>query len=284
MRKTIFSVLAFAALVMILAMCSPVKQADAQFAGQTAFQVPFTVTGAAGAVYIPACTTALPTTAVPCIPNRNQLGHTVTLNRTGSSFCGLFLEGSNDNTNFVTMAASHSSTLQVGMFYANGYFTYLRLRFQGSPTCVGGGAFGVYTGYATPLPINPMSESSVPTNVGAVQAITAYSGLNTSPYLIESFQCFNPGGSTAYLQLFKSATSPTLGTSFVWQMGIAAGSTFTFSGPPILNVNFGTIGPGRLWAGASTASGGAAAVGTALTCQFQTNGTGPFYPYAPASP
>ena len=96
---------------------------------------------------------------------------------------------------------------------------------------------------------------------------------------------------TAWLQLFFAAPGTcnmlTLGTGFFFQAAVPPGAWFTYTGPPISM--FGTTGltaPIQLCAGAATAPGGATPVGgaNALSCNFQLNYAGPYYPYTPPSP
>ena len=251
-------------------------EAQGGFAGQNSFQVPFH---------------SVPQSSTPqviVIPNRNQLAHTVTFTWTVAGgmpigVCSMLLDGSNDGQTWQTMAATSvltGSGTTTGLIYANGYFNFLRLKFS---ACQLGGAVGVYTGYAVPLPINQMADRLTQTNYSSIFAVADYE----TPYLLLSFQCFNPNGSTGYLQLWKSATTPVLGgPGYFYQIGIPGGATFNYDGAAIPSkAMLGGTFPGEpLWAAVTTTPGGAVPVATGLPCSFQTTGSSPFYPINPVSP
>lgn len=194
MRKALLSVLGLAALALMMAVCTPVKQVEAQFAGQSAFQVPFTIAPHATNLFLPACTTNQPTAAVPCIPNRNQLGHTITWQWTQDlgTVNDFIFEGSNDNSNWAALAAGNSggsNTNQAGISYANGYYTYMRLSIDNTTSTL----TGVYTGYAQPVPVNPVSLTRRFIDIFT----SSYVGRFGTPYITEGFQCFNPNSNVS---------------------------------------------------------------------------------------
>jgi hypothetical protein len=189
------SIFALVVLAMGILSWAPVPKVEAQFAGQSAFQVPFTIQSHTSDKIIPPCISALPTATAPCLPNRNQLGHTITWSfdaGAGGGGCFLF-QGSNDNVNWQTIAAGTSSGLTTGvsgMSYANGYFTYLRI----DAICASLQPLRiVYTGYSQPIPINPVSESIRSISVGNAATL----GNFFTPYIVNGFQCFNPNNTVS---------------------------------------------------------------------------------------
>jgi hypothetical protein len=172
-----------------------IPKAEAQFAGQSAFQVPFTIQPHGLVAYIPPCTPPLtPTATSPCIPNRNQLGHTISwsFNHDGGFSSYFLFQGSNDNATWQTLAAGNSggtNALVSGMSYANAYFLYLRLLLSNTA----GTLAGTYTGYSQPVPINPLSQGIRSLTVGAPATLANFG----TPYIVNGFQCFNPNSTVS---------------------------------------------------------------------------------------
>lgn len=189
--------------------------------------------------------------------------------------------------NGVNVNVAYQNSVTTGMIYANGYYTYLRVKLS---ACAGGSLSAVYTGYSTPLPVTVIADAIVTSsNVAAPLKVTNYG----TPYVVKGWQCFNPNNTPAYVQFFKATTAPTLGTGFFFQIGVPAasglagtgGTTFVYASPdlPVQNVCC-SVGAQELWVGAATTPGGNTAVGTPLVCDFETNGSGPFYPQTPFDP
>jgi hypothetical protein len=253
-------------LILIVAFAS---SAVAQFIGYAAQQ---TVTKS---VAMGANPLGLPTTSFP-LPNFGQAGHTIRYNWTGAdNACNVWLEGSTDNTVWAILAAGPNFAVGLGKgsAYAQGYFPYLRLTVNPDAVATCTAAFNAtYVGYQTPLAPSTVSVSFPQAAVKAVaQVITAQ--IAPGPALITGMQCFNSNGVDAFLQIFFSAAAtPTLGTNPNYQVGIGTKQTFVYNGPPIVT------GDTILWSGASTAVNGNVGVAVGLTCDFQINYRGPFYP------
>lgn len=251
----------------------------------TAFQLPFTVQPSTSVVIIPPCGTSLPTKANPCIPNQNQLGHSITFSYAAAAqafSCSFTLDGSNDNSTFVTLsgAANPSATAAYnGLLYANGYYSFLRVKVE---PCTASVLTATYTGYPVPLPINIVPDR-----------VTTYFSSNTNqnnpviygsghanediPFMVQGFQCFNSDASITSLFLYDSFASPSSGAYF-FDIVIPAGATYNYSGPPFLIVN-GTA----LWTDTSkTLNPGGGRTNT-LICNFETLSQGPLYPITAVS-
>lgn len=189
--------------------------------------------------------------------------------------------------NGVAVVVTYTNRVHTGMIYANGYYTGVRVKLS---ACQGGTLSAVYTGYYSPLPVTVIADSTfTSSNVKNPVQVTNYG----TPFVIKSFQCFNTNSTPAYIQLFKSPTAPTLGANFFYQIGVPAasglagtgGSAFSYAQPDIqIDGVCCSVGSSNLWVGAVTTPGGNTAVTTPLVCNFQTNGSGPFYPQTPASP
>ena len=221
------------------------------------------------------------------IPNNNQTGHslsyTFSSSDAGISLCGILLEGSSDKITWqILSASSNVGASQVGTFFGNGYFTYLRLEVQ---PCSVSNVTVDYTGYGTLVPIPTAPFPFLNENIGAVVAVA--SGAFSTPQLLTGFQCSNPGSSSAFLQLFSALTAPTLGAYYFYEQEIPAGGTIYYDGLPLaayLSTRAPYVGSSTyygFWAGASTAAAGGTAVSTPVICNFQINASGPYTPYNP---
>lgn len=243
-------------------------RAQAQFLGFTAGQIvtkSFSITA-----------TNAPQTLA--LPNFGQVAHSIQYQWQSASPCGFVLDGSQDGTNWSTIAAGTSSTSSNNLYtYANGYFSQERLKINpNSATCTGSKLVGVYAGYQMPLPLIPVTSTS---RIGNIASPVAGNTNYGTPVLLSAFQCFNSDPTnTTYLQLFDSATSPTLGESVIYEMGIAPLSSFSFPAAVFFVIS------NRLWLGAATAPGGNVAAATPIVCNVQLSFTGPFYPLNPSSP
>lgn len=280
MRRRILDYVLVAAVLALVAFLgyqglrSPnLPRVEAQFAGQSAVQVSFSFNHPSVYTIIPPCIGTVPTPTKPCFPNANQIGHAVTLSwASASGTCLFYLEGSNDNAAWYTLAAASApSATSNQMIFANGYFTFMR----GETSSCNGNLTGVYTATSDPLPINPVTVSATSNTVAGAGQLFG----DDLPYILTQIICFNPDSThTAYVQLFDSSGSPTLGTGYFFQLGL----------PPLQTVSAPNIyveGIHTLWAGASTTQGGGTAIsGFSVGCSASVNATGPYYPLLPASP
>ena len=214
------------------------------------------------------------------LKNLGQVGHTLVIhNFPGSGAavgCDIQLQGSGDNVNWNNMAVlPFNSTNNPIVIFGEGNFTYFRIVVNAaSQTCGPPGPFLNrldYVGYQSPIPVIPGSETFA-VSVKTPTLVFPTGSIN-EPYQPIGGQCFNPNGSTAYLQLFDASSTPTLGTAYNYQVGIGAGQDFDMS----LH-NF--VGGQLFYAGAATTAGGSTAVTNALVCNFQVNRRGPFGSYA----
>jgi hypothetical protein len=175
----------------------------------------------------------------------------------------MFLEGSNDGTNWFTLASSEeldSGGPGSAILYSNGYFNQKRLAW---PSCANGNTFkGVYIGYGTPLPLT--------FNADNILAVSAQAFANVFPalyHLVRGFQCYNPNSAVAYVYF----NSLPIGGPLI--VGVPASGSINYAGPPFLVSNLSTLG-------AFNDTGHAAAVSTAVPCSLELSG-GPFYPLSP---
>jgi hypothetical protein len=215
------------------------------------------------------------------LPVQSQWGHMVTFTfsnfNTGS--CSVWLEGSSNGGNtyeVLAQAVGSNITANPSQFlYANGFYASMRLVLN--PLAVSCGVSletfsGTYYGIQDTVPINPQSTIWVNNSVGSAQILTA-GWTYALVYEVTGITCFNPNASTAYLETFDTLTTPTLGTGMNFEAGIAAGATFTMTGPPYL-------GSDIFYIGAATTPTGSTAVSTALSCTVSLNISGPFYPFS----
>jgi hypothetical protein len=227
---------------------------------------------------IPACTTG----SSGCIPNYKQVAHQISDTFAGSSSasnCGILIDGSTENSSFFTLAALPPGPATLNEAFVssvNGYFPYVRLK--AFPCSVAQTI--TYVGFSTPLPFLNQSFNAWD-KVSTVTSIAAF----PSAFLLNSFSCSNNAATAAYLQVFFTATSPTLGTGFFYEFGLPANSTHVFPGPAINSyASSSGLTSTNLYAGAVTTQGGSTAVGTPIDCNFQLNPSGPFFPFNPPSP
>ena len=261
---------------------SPVQAQGGSFFSRT-YQVPVN----SFTQYIPACTTS----QAGCIPNYEQVGQTINYTFTtnpGSQLlanCAILLDGSNDGTNWVTFGASGNAFGQkVGSFSANAYYPFRRLKI---PECISAITI-VYIGYGSSVTVNPQPFPG-PSRLGViatnVQGVVRADPVWSTPAVFTSFQCSNPDPTNeAWLQLFVAASTPTIAQGNM-TFGIPPAQTITYSGPALsyYALSVGTITATGLYAAATTSATGATPVATAIICNFQTNGTGPYYPWNPPS-
>ena len=216
------------------------------------------------------------------IPNRNQTAHTVQVQWPSiDTGCSVQLDGSSDGINWFGVASA-SSQYAAGFegLVANGYYTFLRIKVFATLGCNGIVHSGKYTGYQYPLPISKVISvgtfQTTPTSGTAASQLTFSGGPING---ISSFQCYNPAASVAYLQILNSPSNviPNIGPHPYAQFIIPPTQVFPYTGTEI-------VGPNEWYIGASTTPGGATAFGTALTCTFEQDFTGPWAPLLLPSP
>jgi hypothetical protein len=198
------------------------------------FSATFTVPASGSATTIPNCTTS----SSGCIPNRNQVGHTISYvysapNQQPSSTvpCGIVLNGSNDATNWQTFAASGNIAGNLtGSFSGNQFFTWYQLKLT---PCISSVTL-TYTGFGSQQPTNVLS-TPLPGNPFSIASLTTLANWPTPAYFT-GFQCYNPASSgNAYLQLLqyllrKTPPGPTFNTIF--SLLIPPGQEVVYPGPP----------------------------------------------------
>ena len=228
----------------------PLPTVEAQ-SGTAPFTVTVTLPASNLTQYIPPCVSV----STGCIRGANQVADTVQYfyalqhDRTVRN-CGITLDGSSDNVNWQTVAASgNAAGNQNGTFQANGYFYYKRIRLL---PCTNSAVTVTYTGYSASVPINNQSFPSISTT--ATTPVTVGTEWYT-PSAMTGLQCSNPDPSNAaWLQVFWQPNQPILGGSLFFNIMIPANSTYNYSGPPI-SVIQQTGSPGYYWIGAATTPG-----------------------------
>jgi hypothetical protein len=227
---------------------------------------------------IPPCSASVTTN---CIKMIGQVSHNVVMAEAGSVECGALLDGSLDGVTWETLASIYFTTSFTAprVMVANGYYPLLRLKLNpgGVATCAA--MTGSYSGFQTPLPISNLTQTVYQSAAAVTQVDSHFTtALFNIPSLVEGFACSNTNASVAWLQLFDATSAPTLGTGFLFQIGLPANGTFVFPAGNAFLLH------SLLWMGAATAAGGSTAVGTAVACNFQMNYWGPFSPLNPFSP
>ncbi len=255
--------------VSLLLSCNSPKPLHAQFIGYVSQQ---TVTKQISAV-MTASTTHMD------LQNLGQAGHSLVTSSTIGS-CVTTLDASVDKINWFVLASTADPGNGVLLLaVANGYFPALRLTFNfgANSICNTGVVTGTYAGYQTPLPVlQTFYGRGTPTasNVASPVGITPV----VAPWIMGGFSCFNPNGSTAFLELFDPPSAPTLGTGYYFIIGIPAGGLYVHQS----NMNY--AGQYQMYAGAATTATGSTAVSTALVCSFQFTNNGQIMPHTIASP
>jgi hypothetical protein len=256
-------------LAAIILSCNSPRLTHAQFIGYVSQQ---TVTKKINELMIA-------TTTHMTLQNLGQAGHSLVVSSTIGS-CVTTLDGSTDNTTWFVLASTADTGNGVLLLaVANGYFPALRLtfNFEANPSCNTGQVTGSYAGYQTPLPMLQTfygRGTPLPSTVASPVVITPL----PAPWILGGFSCFNPNGSTAFLELFDPPSAPTLGTGYFFIIGIPAGGLYVHQS----NVNY--AGQYQLYAGAATTAAGSTAVSTALVCSFQFTNNGQIMPHTIASP
>ena len=198
------------------------------------------------------------------INNIGQAAHTILLSSSGSDNCVVTLDASKDGNQFFVLASTivHGPSL-VGVS-ANGYFPVLRLtlNFESNAACAGANVTGTYIGYQFPL---PTISQFAPGSIGVLNNLTSpvlFFGFTptVAPWQVSELDCSNPGAAVAYLEMFDAATTPTLGTGMLFEIGIPAGGALT------LTPTSPWTGTSAGWIGAATTPTGSTAVSTAVVC------------------
>jgi len=221
------------------------------------------------------------TTTFP-IHNIGQTAHTLTAvgYPKGAHGCTLQLQGAGDTFNWVTLAViadpdisgpPYPATVGGYTSFASGAFSYYRIAANLETAACTGTETLFYTGYQFGPTILSGSEN-FPLSVSSPTSAYSHES-DPLPYQVLGVDCYNPNGSTAYLQMFDANSTPTLGTAFSFQVGIPQTSTVYL---PLNSIT----GLRHLYLGASTTAGGATAVSTALVCSVQVNRRGPFGSFA----
>ena len=173
---------------------------------QQGFQIPFTVKNNSAQVIIPNCgASQKPTPAVPCIPNFNQVGHTITFSWTsGGTLCTLLADGSNDNITFETQAAANSGTGGVALTQQIG---------------TGTGAIFTFTGTLSQLPL----PTSVTVTAGAVSGSDNGAGVISGAGIAAGSVSYTTG---AISVTFTVAPANTVPVVVAYQNSITTGMTY----------------------------------------------------------
>lgn len=285
-KRWMVAVFAFVAIMTSLCLAIPTPT-PAQYIGsvsQASTQLNFSTTSAISApLAITACSASVTTN---CLRMVGQAAHELNLTYSGigpsGSSCRVLLDGSADGTNWVTIGQAYFpngsayGTLTATVF-ANAYFPLIRVGIV--PPTTGGCATLTlsYLGFQNPVPIPANGQNFLSTSVAAgislgiipFSAFQPVQGSNLVWYLT-SFQCSNPNTSTAWLNIGDgAATGP-----WFFNVGIPAGDTYQYNGPPQLGYN-------TLYFAAFTTAAGSTPVSTALVCNAQINYSGPFLPLSP---
>lgn len=208
------------------------------------------------------------------VPNLGQAAHTISLpqmNHT-STACVWWFEGSNDQVNYSIMAVIPTNVEIVNVAIAQGQFNFFQLVFNplADTACTGGVSANIYyVGYQFPLSIPAQTENFTLTGVKDPEYIY---GQDAAPEILTGIQCYNPNGSTAYLEAFDQAGSgaaPTLPGIPVFFYAIPATASVS------IQTNSLRLKAGG-WLAAVTTFNGSTVVTTSLTCSVQVNLTGPF--------
>lgn len=144
----------------------------------------------------------------------------------------------------VTALAAMTGTAAVTIDASTGF--YLPAKIGIASNSPGGSIDSSINGVA---PTNVLWETPAPTTSANNGCSMFFNGAPTvanvkaSAGNVYGFNIFNPAAATTYLQFYNTAGTPTLGTSVIWSVGVAAGA----------NVNV-PVGPFALW-NASTGIG-----------------------------
>ena len=254
---------------------------EAQGAGSANVTRTFSLPASASAQYIPACTTS----GTNCIPNYKQVSQSAGITMASPSACGVLIDASFDDVNFQTIGANSqggltpTGTLYTIIAQANGNYPYVRLKI---PACSVATTI-TYFGYGASQPI---TVNGSPFYTGVTSYASTGLGYLT-PTVLQNVQCTNPDTNTAWLWITANGASGRSGLTdiILLEIPIAPGATYYYNGPPIclLCSNQSTT-KNYLYFQATTTSAGTTPVSVPVWCGFESNGSGPYYPYAPVSP
>jgi len=258
------TVLGFAVLLSKLPVSTVEAQAPERISQQT-YPYSFTFLPSAGTLIFP-------------IPNLGQSAHTVAF--PGSSaipYCVLFLQGSNDNSRWVTLDSLSYDTINSIIFTsASGQFQYFRLIYNpsadtncSSPTAVTAN----YVGYQFPQPILPAAVNFQIITVANPQRMLQ---IDASPLIVNGLSCYNPNAAIIYVNVYDSAgtaTAPTLPCTAPCPILTYALPASASAPIPVNNLRLNN----GLWLSAVTAFGGSTPASSALTCNAQVNLHGPYF-------
>lgn len=200
------------------------------------------------------------------------------------TLCHLSFEGSvTGNSPWYSMASGVATKtvtfVNSQVIYANGYWPYLRVVInpEGFTPCETGTFSLIYSGFATAVPINNLTNTiDVTGDLGGATAVAppGITNVPTGPFILAGLQCSNSGGSAAFVQYFSQSAAPTLGTSSPLMTAlIPAGGNWAYSGPQIAQ----TIHDQYFWLAATTTRTGSTPASN-VSCIMQINYNGPFYP------
>jgi hypothetical protein len=219
------------------------------------------------------------TPSTQSLKNLGQAGHTLLIppQTGGGAGCSIVLQGSGEKTNWVTLAVlPHPAiTNTTAALSAFGSYPYYRVVANpNSKTCTAGAITAYYVGYQFP-PSAVLATETFLDNVASLSSLFP-TGTDPNPYQVLGGQCYNPSsvtGSISYLDLWDSATTPTLGTGYFYEIEIGAATAHDFD-------MHSFTGNYILWAAAVTTQGGTTPVSSAFECDFQVNRRGPFTTYS----
>lgn len=264
----------------VLALLTLPTPAVAQYlgtVGQASTVSTFSVTPGSSPALVPPCDATH--TPPNCIKMIGQVSHLVTVSYKGAGAnpCGIFLDGSADGVQWITLASWYFGGGGAPItLMANGYYPLIRLNVNPTSINCNEPMTGTYAGFQAPLPLSNLSRNYMSSSVAAPVKPALDAPLY--PFIVESVQCYNPNNYTAWLDLFDTALPAVLGGGYFYEIPIPANSLFIY--PPVAAL----LGLNNFWAGAATASGGSSAVAAPLECGFQMNYWGPFAPLNPLSP
>src|SRR5690242_11150409 len=140
------------------------------------------------------------------IQNLGQAAHQVNY-KWNASFSGatIELEGSSDGVHWFILALGVNEISSAKAFVADGYFPFERLAVNPEQnTMLAGSTVSIeYSGYQNPLPVPNLATPVIPMHVTTYQALQGEfgEGAGSSPLIMVSVTCENPGAATAYIDL-----------------------------------------------------------------------------------
>jgi len=258
-----FSTLVFAALIFS---CNSPKSGDAQYIGTVAQQTvtkQFTQLMTATRTHV-------------SLQNLGQASHSLQVTNS-TSLCSVTLDGSQNGSNWIVLATTFSFSQIV---FVNGYYPLLRvtLNFEADAGCNNNSVTVSYSGYQTPLPPSLIINSDPSLAQNNITVPTSFIA-HSAPWILYGGTCYNTGTAPAFLELFDSATPPTLGSGAqIYEIGIPGTSTIS------LNLGAALVGSFQLYVGAATTATGNTAVTDPIVCSAQQTINGAIAPAYISSP